>query len=210
MDGMKVIIIDDHELFAEGLRLLMAQLTDKANVTLRKSCEEVLSDESLADTDLVLLDYNLQGISSLSYIARLRSFFDHARIVMVSSEDSRMVINEAIAAGSFGYIPKSSSSEVLIGALRVIMMGGIYLPPQALEQSVERINGDALSRLSTRQREVFDLIVKGFSNKQIANKLNIAEGTVKAHASAIYEALNVNSRAEAIVVAAKIGYIAIT
>jgi DNA-binding NarL/FixJ family response regulator len=210
MDGMKVIIIDDHELFAEGLRLLMAQLTDKANVTIRKSCEEVLLDPSLADTDLVLLDYNLQGVSGLSYIERLRSFFDHARIVMVSSEDSRMVINEAIAAGSFGYIPKSSSSEVLIGALRVIMMGGIYLPPQALEQSVERIKEDAFSGLSNRQREVFDLIVKGFSNKQIANKLNIAEGTVKAHASAIYEALNVRSRAEVIVVAAKIGYIAIT
>ena len=93
MDGMKVIIIDDHELFAEGLRLLMAQLTDKANVTIRKSCEEVLLDPSLADTDLVLLDYNLQGVSGLSYIERLRSFFDHARIVMVSSEDSRMVIN---------------------------------------------------------------------------------------------------------------------
>ena len=90
------------------------------------------------------------------------------------------------------------------------MMGGIYLPPQALEQSVERIKEDAFSGLSNRQREVFDLIVKGFSNKQIANKLNIAEGTVKAHASAIYEALNVRSRAEVIVVAAKIGYIAIT
>jgi DNA-binding NarL/FixJ family response regulator len=210
MDGMKVIIIDDHELFAEGLRLLMAQLTDKANVTLFKNCEEVFLDQSLADTDLVLLDYNLQGVSGLSYIAKLRSFFDHARIVMVSSEDSRMVINEAIAAGSFGYIPKSSSSEVLVGALRVIMMGGIYLPPQALEQSVERTNGDAFSGLSVRQLDVFDLIVKGFSNKQVANKLYIAEGTVKAHASAIYEILNVKSRAEVIVVAAKIGYIALT
>ncbi len=79
MDGMKVIIIDDHELFAEGLRLLMAQLTDKANVTLFKNCEAVFLDQSLADTDLVLLDYNLQGVSGLSYIAKLRSFFDHAR-----------------------------------------------------------------------------------------------------------------------------------
>lgn len=196
------LVVDDHHLFREGIRLILADVAPESRFTTAGDCESAL-DIPAHDVDLVLLDYHLPGTSGTDALGRIRDHFRHAAIVVVSGEQDGATIRRVIDAGAAGFIPKSASPEVLFAALELVTAGGCYLPPHALDETPEtpreRVSS-LVENLTERQRAVLARAIQGKINKVIADELNVAEGTVKAHLSAAYRVLGVANRAEAVYV----------
>jgi len=201
---MQVALIDDHAMFRQGLQLLLIGLDQDLHFSEAASCAALFANPEIAEADLVLLDLALADGSSLALIDRVRAHCSHAQVVVVSGVDDRETVREAIEAGAAGFVPKSAQKEVLISALRLVLAGGVYLPPHVLDAQQpgsERLEG----LLSTRQIQALMRAVQGASNKHIARELGVAEGTVKAHLSAAYRALGVTNRTSAVYAVAQRG-----
>ena len=202
---MHILIIDDHSLFREGIKLLLTELSDQLTISDAPSIEEV--EEDLFQTaDLVLLDLVLDRTNdSADTMQKIQQHRVLGSIVIISSKDDPHTIKECIDQGASGFIPKSANPDVLISALRLILSGGIYLPPEAhRESSALQINADKqsnsadpLHNLTQRQKKALELVCRGLQNKMIAREMEIAENTVKLHLSAAYKALEVKNRTEA-------------
>lgn len=216
---MKILIADDHALVREGLRHVLRRLDDDAVVVEAADCAEALQlAERYGEFDVVLLDVAMPGMNGLNGLARLRERLPSTPIVMLSASEDAGLVREALQRGAQGFIPKSSTGNVMLSALRLIFSGGVYLPPSLLCQPsvptnvVPASDGERLERadaglgLTQRQREVLALIVKGKTNKEIARALNMSETTVRTHTTAIFRALNVSNRTQAGHVAAKRGF----
>jgi len=210
---MKILIADDHELFRDGLRHVLDQLG--AELTIVEACDftqAVAAVNSQSDFDIVLLDLNMPGMPWNEGLQTLRTTLpDTVPIIILSASDDRRHVLQAVNSGAAGFIPKTSSSRVMLSALKLVLSGGVYLPPALLEQSTPQndigpmANENAVSFLTPRQREVLALLGQGKSNKEIARVLQLAEGTVKLHVTAILKALNVNNRTRAVVAASQLG-----
>jgi len=157
----------------------------------------------------VLLDLTLPGKHGFELLCELRHDFAHLPVVVLSATEDRDTVMRAINDGAMGFIPKTSKTEVLIAALRLVFSGGVYLPPSAFSMhsgpmvTESRLPAPATRSprdvgLTERQAQVLALLVQGKSNKLICRDLRLSEGTVKVHVSAILKALNVRSRAQAI------------
>lgn len=208
---MKILLIDDHPLFIEGIRGVLHRLNDAAVIHTCGSCEEALELVAADDNfDLVLLDLNLPGMSGLDGLQQLRHQLPATPIVLLSaSEDRRKVLN-AIEQGAKGYIPKSSGANIIITALQLVLSGGVYLPMAILDSinsaQNKTTNTEGLS-LTPRQIDVLQLLAQGHSNKAIGNRLTMAENTVRVHVSAIFRFLDVSNRTEAGMAASRMGLI---
>jgi DNA-binding NarL/FixJ family response regulator len=207
---MRVLVIDDHPLIQEIVPVVLAKALGEVAVATESTLEAGLARAGGADApDLVLLDLGLPGCEGLEALARFRSKFPDLPLVVLSSTCDRDSIIAALAAGAAGYIPKTSKPDVMIAALKVVAAGGTYVPREALDEPAEkpaprRRRAVALD-LTQRQKDVMRLILKGYNNERIAAELSIAPNTVKQHAHAIFSALGVSSRAEALVAAARHG-----
>lgn len=211
---MKILIADDHELFREGLRHVLGQLED--NVEVIEAGDFSQAFDAVAkhhDIEIVLIDLNMPGAAWDEGLPRLRGALPKdVPMVVLSAADDRRSVLQAVELGAAGYIPKTSSSRVMLSALKLVLSGGVYLPPALIERSTPRGDGlnpavveQAMSILTPRQREVLGLLGEGKSNKEIARILELAEGTVKLHVTAILKALNVNNRTRAVVAASQMG-----
>lgn len=218
---MQILVVDDHRLFVSGLQFLLSDLNENVRLIEANSVEAV-SACGETSFDLVLLDLKLPGHSGLSALEQVRERLDSPTIVILSSEEDPTMIRLCIEQGAAGFIPKSSSPDVLIHALKLILAGGIYLPKQVLgappcprleATSGNQPNRDSRPRpsaedraralMSPRQHAALMLAVKGKSNKVIARELGIAEGTVKLHLSAAFRLLGVSNRTEAVFAVAR-------
>lgn len=209
--AMQVLIADDHPLFREALASVVTEMTVGA------ACIEAASfDETLArvressSLDLILLDLTMPGADGLSGLAVLRQEAPAIPVVVVSATAERRTVLEAIRAGAAGYLPKSSSRATMIGALQLVMAGGVYVPGEVVRAGPagfgegatnSPITPDKLAALSRKQLQVLDCLARGLSNKEIARTLNLAEPTVKTHVSALLRKLHFKTRAQAIVAA---------
>lgn len=198
--GLRVLLIDDHPLFSEGLKGLLFELNPGVEVCQAKSVHD--AHRLLGQTfDLVLMDLNMPGISGMAALTRIKAMFEASAVVVVSGDESPSTIQSAIQHGAAGYVPKSTEPSVTIHALRLVMSKGTYLPPEALRASVAEaptLNAGTWSqKLSPRQMAVLRCLLQGKPNKVIARDIGIAEGTVKAHLWAVYQLLAVNSRSQA-------------
>lgn len=212
---MQILIVDDHLLFAESLRLLLLGAMDTAcSVRCASSGADALRAAAEHEPELVLLDWNLGSEPSQeALIDALKAALPEARLVVVSGEAHAEVVRRAIDAGAAGFVPKESTPALLIGALRLIADGGIYLPPQLLRGAAApagaagglRSLADAYPALTPRQQEIVALLVRGLSNKAIARQLDISEGTVKQHLHPVFRALGVGNRTEAVYLLAREG-----
>jgi DNA-binding NarL/FixJ family response regulator len=155
--------------------------------------------------DLVLLDMNLPGTSGMAALQAIKTQFEGATVVVVSGEEDPALVLATIDAGAAGFIPKSTDPQVTIQALRLVLVQGVYLPPLALAHAAQRSKRNALPAISGRQSEVLQRLLQGKSNKHIARELGMAEGTVKAHLSAVYCSMGVNSRSQAMCKAYELG-----
>jgi len=201
---IRALIADDHELFRSGLRQLLVDVLGAEEVREAETFDqaiEILTNEGAGD--LVLVDLRMPGMSGAEALAALRDGFPHAKVSVVSAWEERAEIIAALSAGVHGYIPKSLPSSEIAAAIRSILDGQIFVPPLlgrrdpgAPQRPAATI--DAGDKLTLRQREVLNELLKGQASKEIARSLDIAEGTVKIHLAAIYRALGVRTRAEAI------------
>lgn len=213
---MRVLLVDDHHLFRQGLKFLLADLETGIEFCEADSLAAALAMAMARTPDLVLVDLHMPGEDSMGVLSRMRSTFDASMLVVLSSEDNPATIRRAIEAGASGYVPKSSTPQVLIAALRLVMAGGIYIPPPALRAfagaAPSRMPATAApaaarssEHLSGRQMEVLLKAVQGKANKVIAREMQLSEGTVKAHLSAAFRILGVQNRTEAVFAAARMG-----
>lgn len=215
---MKILLADDHALIRSGLRSELATLAPKVDFVEAwdaASLRQVF--EQNRDLDLALVDLTMPGMQGARSIAALRGDFPAVPLIVVSGIDTGREVQAVLRAGAAGYIPKSAIAQVMLQAIRLVLAGGLYLPPQLMhvldDVAPERVDGDAgrvassdqegaaatrLELLSPRQREVFALLAKGLSNKMIARQLDITEGTVKSHVATIFDVLHVHNRVSAV------------
>ena len=203
---MNILLIDDHSLFRSGVISILEQLNEGDKYIEAGSTEEALALTNKDEIDIVLLDFHIPGsIDSFEGLKMIKQHFD-TMVVVISGEDDPRLIRNIIAEGASGFIPKSSSTDILVSALTLIISGGIYIPFSALASVEQEIEGNKETyqvKLSRRQYEVLTKALQGKSNKVIANELNISLSTVKTHLSVAFGVLGVRTRAEAVFVSAK-------
>ncbi len=205
---MKILVADDHALFRDGLRHVLARLGEEVTVLEARDGPEA---QALAaahpDLDLVLLDLAMPGADGLDGLRALRARSPSVPVVILSASEHPRDVRAALEAGAAGFIPKSSTSAVMLSAVRLVFEGGVYVPPAMLGEVPARGRpsraGTALG-LTPRQREVLALLAEGKSNKEIGQALGLAEGTVKLHVSAILRLLGAENRTQAVVAAARL------
>lgn len=199
---MRVLIVDDHPLYIKGIESLLFELDPDIEARGARTVDEALAVASTTSIDLVLLDLNLPGMKNLEALTAVKEALTAVPIVVVSGNENTEDIWRAIDMGAAGYIPKDTDPAVVTQALRLVLARGIYIPPQVLKDGADVSVDSVKARspapmLSPRQLGVLQLLLQGKSNKAIARDLGIAEGTIKAHLWAIYQALGVNSRLQA-------------
>jgi DNA-binding NarL/FixJ family response regulator len=212
---MIILLIDDHPLLRGGMRFLLRSLDAGLEMDEASNAAQALELVAARSYDLVLLDLKMPGLNGMDALAALRAAVPGTPLVVLSAEDDPAVVRAAIEGGAMGFIPKSSTPEVLIQALRLVLAQGVYLPPAVLErvQPPARAPSSApigasdamLPGLTPRQMDVLRCVIRGKPNKVIARELEVSEATVKAHLSAVFLALSAHNRTEAVFVAAKLG-----
>jgi len=211
---VRALVIDDHPLIQEAVANVLRRLEPEVAIDPAGDCERGLALAGQgAEPDLVLLDLNLPGLSGIRAVKAWRTQFPAIPVVVLSAATDQQTVLAAIGAGAAGFIPKSSTNQVMQSALRLVLAGGKYLPTEVLSRSggdpvasPRALSVEALG-LSARQAEVLKLIAKGASNKVICRELGLAERTVKAHVTAVLRALKVTSRTQAAIEAAKLGLV---
>jgi DNA-binding NarL/FixJ family response regulator len=201
---MKILIVDDHPLFRAGFHAVLEQSTLEAGVLSVSSVTEALQTlQRDPDIGLVLLDVHLRGgddgFNALKVIGQK---FPTTACIMISGDEQHGVAARAVSAGASGFIPKSFTADEMIVAIQKVLAGDVFVPATADLSGTADTNG-----LTLRQLEVISMLGRGFSNKEIARALDVAERTVKAHVSAVFEALNVRNRTQAVLVAQRRGFL---
>jgi DNA-binding NarL/FixJ family response regulator len=200
---VKVLLADDHALFKDGLRHILRNLNTQ--VTLLEACDyaslEVLLQQH-PDADLALVDLNMPG-RRIGGIEALMAMAPTVPLVVLSGTEDALVIRQLLDAGVMGYIAKRETADVMLSALRIVLSGGIYVPPSLLKQPAS-----AGETLTARQIDVLIQLCAGKSNKLIGRELAMSEGTVKSHIASIYRTLNVSNRTQATRVAIALGLLA--
>lgn len=194
---MQVLLIDDHPLYRQALASHLGVLAEQVHVVEASSCAQALAMlPPEQDVDLILLDIFLADENGLDQMLQLRQRCPAAPIVVISASESAAKVCEAITRGAAGYVPKSANAEIIRAALQIVMNGGTYVPAFALTQTVSAAMS-CNEMLTARQLEILASVVKGHSNKRIANELGVAAATVRAHVTQILKALHVSNRTEA-------------
>lgn len=214
---MRVLVCDDHELFREGLRLLLQRLDPSMEVSLTGDCGAGVQLAAHRPFDLVLMDWHMGGLSGGAALHAFREVAPFALLVVLSGDKSAALVRSVVDLGAVGFIPKDASPEALMLAMRTVAGGGVCLPGAVLaaphddglwhEQPAppSRDVRQAFPQLTERQADVLRSALRGLPNKLIARELGISDGTVKTHLSAVFRELDVQSRTEALYVAAKHG-----
>jgi DNA-binding NarL/FixJ family response regulator len=221
---MKVLLVDDHPLILSALQTVIKGLGDDVTVLGTSSAAEARAAlHKDPDFDLVLLDLSLGDADGFEVLAELRAAYPALPVVVVSASDRTSDVIRAIDLGAMGFVPKRSSNDMLFDALRMVMSGGLYVPPMMLGLDARTTEGDTVPdvmrpaaapgrdasyqkapdslqafRLTPRQSDVLGLLLQGKPNKLIARELNVSVETVKDHVAAVLRALGVSSRTQAV------------
>ncbi|MBI5438274.1 MAG: response regulator transcription factor [Nitrosomonadales bacterium] len=214
---MKILLVDDHVLFREGMRYVLQQL--------HGGVSEIFEAGNFPDgmkiagqhpeLDLALLNLNMPGSEGPISIKFFHHSYPHIPIVVVSGEESYKVMENAMDYGAMGFVCKNSAVPAMLNALNLVLSGEIYIPPQLLRKQggATRKKAGAAGRdnlrddeynLTTRQRQALKHLTDGLSNKEIADKMCLTEGTVKVHIATLYQILDVHNRVEAARMAEKL------
>jgi DNA-binding NarL/FixJ family response regulator len=215
---VKILVIDDHELVREGLRPVLEQVGAPGESVMVLQAASYARGVEIAtqnrDLDLVLLDFNLPNVVGFAALVDLQERFPDLPVVIVSGQEDPDLVRETFERGALGFIPKTSTTSVIVNALKLVLSGGTYIPREAIAARKRAPAagpawgaGEAAARLgiTPRQAEVLALMLAGKPNKAICRELELAEGTVKSHVAAVLKALGVSNRVEAVIAASKLG-----
>ncbi len=221
---MKVLLVDDHPLILSALQAVIQGLGDNVSVTGASSAQAAREAIAAApDFDMILLDLSLGDADGFDLLAELRAAHPEVPVVVVSASERASDVIRAIDLGAMGFVPKRTSNQALFEALRMVMQGGLYVPPTMLGLDYARLSREggladaepALGHdvrpdphqqvstiekigLTPRQTEVLGLLLKGLPNKLIARELDLSVETVKDHVAAVLRALGVSTRTQAV------------
>ena len=217
----RIVVADDHALVRVGLVQLVKLVEENVEIVETNDFQQTLDylNEGMP-VDLLLLDLLMPGMSGMEGIKQICKEWPEVPVIVVSAREQVAAIRSALAAGAMGYIPKTSSPDVMMSAIKLVLSGGVYVPPHVLGTSSsndDRIQEQAYTaesfgnsleqgyaQLTPRQLEVLDLMALGKPNRDIANDLGLNVGTVKMHSSRIFKTLNVQNRTEAVAMYAQL------
>jgi DNA-binding NarL/FixJ family response regulator len=205
----RFVIADDHPLFRGALREAVSGLFKHVEIGEAGAFEDVaaLLDRG-GEVDLILLDLSMPGVRGFSGLIYLRAQYPSVPIVVVSASDDPAVIRRCMDLGTSGFIPKTLGIEEMRAAIKRVLDGGVWTPPDVdLGAGSDAETANLMARLASltpQQVRVLMMLSEGLLNKQIAYELSVSEATVKAHVSAILQKLGVESRTQAVITAAKI------
>lgn len=199
---IKVLVIDDHPIMRYGVAAIIQARNDMTVVAQGGTAASAIELHREHSPDITLMDLRLPDGSGVDAIREIRRFSPQARFIVLTTYDGDEDIHQALEAGARGYLIKGMPHEALIDALRKVYSGGRFLPPPVARALAARLPD---CELSAREREVLALLVRGRSNREIADELSIKEATVKSHVSVILMRLNVTDRTQAVIAALQRG-----
>ncbi len=202
----KILVIDDHHLFAEGLAMILESSGNQFEVETSNNAQYLLTDlDKLKGFDLVLIDLHMPNLSGFSFLSAVNAQSLAIVVAVISGSDKRVEIERAISLGAQGFIPKDSSSKEFINASSQLLQGKRYLP-LAWDGEIDWKSGDDESipdseALTERQHQVLELMRDGLQNKQIALVLGIKPSSVKGHVERLFTKFSVNNRTSCVQIA---------
>ncbi|KWQ04031.1 MAG: response regulator transcription factor [Acinetobacter harbinensis] len=203
---MNILIVDDHPLFRHALIQAVRYSLPQAQISETAAVNEFYERlDNGPEPDLVLLDLNLPGASGFSALVHVRAQYPLIPILVVSAHEETSIIQRAIAHGAMGYIPKSAHPSLIGEAIRHVLEGEIWLPPNFPPNmnfdpraADETALAERIQSLTPQQFRVLMMVAEGLLNKQIAYELDVSEATIKAHVTAIFRKLGVQNRTQAV------------
>jgi DNA-binding response regulator, luxR family len=212
---MKFLLVDDHDLIVQALTLLLKAKFPGAEVLTGKTADEVraLVRDHGEETDLLILDLNLPGVTTpTSLLEELVQSNPALKILVLSGVVDQTSIMRVLQLGAAGFVPKSIDTSMLTDAVTFVLQGGVYIPTKLLSESQkegifpEECPSSPSVHLTQRQQDVLQTLARGLPVKRICRELNLSEGTVKTHISAIYRAFGARNRTEALIAARRAGF----
>ena len=219
VQNIRLMVVDDHLLFREGIHSLLRKHEDIEVVAEASGGRQAVELASDAAPDVILLDLNMPGMDGIEVCRRLRACCANARIIILTISRDLSSIVEAVRAGASGFLTKDTGSSELVDTVRRVFHEGNLLEPVLADRLLaefsqmstvserEGLDAGVCANLSPRETEILKLVAGGKANKTIASELNISEHTVRNHISNIFQKLQVNDRTEAAVLAVKRGLI---
>ncbi len=201
---LRLLLVDDHAIVREGLRTLLEQEEDFAVVGEADDGEGAVRLAAECRADVVLMDVIMPGMGGIEATRRLLALPHPPRVLMLTSLAEEGAIREAVAAGAMGYLMKDVSRAELVRAVRDAARDRPTLHPEAQRILMKRPERSPLDGLTPRERSVLDLVAEGRSNRQIANRLGLTEGTVKGYVSILLDKLGVQDRTQAALLAVRL------
>jgi RNA polymerase sigma factor (sigma-70 family) len=205
----KVVLVDDHPLFRQGLAAALRHEVDLEIAGEAGNAAQALALARSIELDIAILDMLIPGASGMSIAAEILELQPQCRVFGLSVIDEPGLVADMLRAGASGYACKTQQTAEIIDAIRQILGGIRYLPPSishdAVDAELARVVDQPLARLTRREREVFELVIRGHSNDEIAAQLFIARRTVETHRQRIMNKLSAHSIAEMQRLAARYG-----
>jgi DNA-binding NarL/FixJ family response regulator len=199
---IRILTVEDHPVFREGLALILASQSDMAVVAQASTAEEALEQHRLLRPDLVLMDQRLPGPNGTEALIAIRSRCPQARVIMLTTSKGDVEIQRALRAGASAYVLKSTPKNELLKIIRTVAAGQRYIPPDVAGVVAEHLGQEDLT---PRELAVLCLIRDGHRNKQIADQLSISEATVNFHIKNIVDKLQANDRTHAVIIGLRRG-----
>lgn len=204
---MKILITDDHALFRQGVTYMLSEMSPAPEIleaSTSKRAIQIARDEP--DLALILMDLDMPDMNGIEAMRVIQSEVPTVPIVMLTASERLLDMKQSLDAGAMGYISKNVTAPIMISAINLVLSGGIYIPPELINNSHQLNNTKNIHiKFTPRQIEVLQLLLDGQSNKQAARFLNLSEATIKAHVSAIFKILNVSNRTQAALAAKRAG-----
>jgi DNA-binding NarL/FixJ family response regulator len=202
---LKILVVDDHILVREGMCYVLEKLENNTSIIEADNYQQAVNQlKNHGDIDLILLVLNMPGENGFTLLEFCRKSYPSKATVVLSASKQRTDMQRAINAGAMGFIPKNTTSQVMLSALRMIMTGEVYIPA-SMSDTIANAPQNSGNTFTPRQKQVMNMIGRGLSNKGIAIELGIAEATIKMHVTSIFKRLGVQNRTEAALAMQKLG-----